>query len=398
MNVKGVGFLYHLEEKEKQEILQEMIQIRRNIHEDPELSTQEHKTSKYIQSILQSMEIQEHILCDTGVVGLLEGEKSGKTLGIRADIDALSIQEKNDVSYISKNPGVMHACGHDGHAAMALGAARILKKWKKNIKGNIKFLFQPAEEQYGGAKRMIQAGALQNPAVDGIIALHLWPDLLKGTIGSKEGAIMASNDKIKIRIKGKSGHGAMPQTGIDALSVAITFYQAVQQFQAREINPLAPAVITFGMLTAGTSYNIIPNEAVLQGTIRTTDEVIRDQIERRLEQILKSICEMVGATYEWDYIRQYPVTNNHGDIVNRGKQSASMVFEKDKILTLDHPYMTAEDFSYFLQEIPGAMFFIGTKEEKYAYPLHHEKFNFDEKILLDGALFLAITAVQFLES
>lgn len=393
-----MDFLYHLELSEKNEILQEMIQIRRKIHADPELSTQEYRTSKYIQSILQSMEVHEYILCDTGVVGLLEGGQQGKTIGIRADIDALSIQEKNDVSYISKNPEVMHACGHDGHVAMALGAAMILKKWQKNIKGNIKFFFQPAEEQYGGAERMIQAGVLQNPTVDAAIALHLWPDLSKGTIGCKEGPIMASNDRIKITIKGKSGHGAMPQTGIDALSVASTFYQAVQQFQAREINPLTPAVITFGMLSAGTSYNIIPNEAILQGTIRTTDEAVRDQIEQRLEQMLKSICEMVGATYEWEYARQYPVTNNHSSIVNLAKESAAMVFEKDKILILDKPYMTAEDFSYFTQEIPGAMFFIGTKDENYAYPLHHEKFNFDEKVLLDGALFLALTAVLFLES
>lgn len=384
--------------KESDKVLNRVICIRRELHKYPEIALKEYKTSQFIADILEDIgiEIQKNV-AGTGVVGTIYGGNSGKTIAIRADIDALNIEEKNEVDYKSINKGYMHACGHDGHIAMALGAAMILETVKSQLSGNVKFIFQPAEEQYGGAERMIEEKVLENPKVDAIIALHLWPALPKGTIGIKDGCIMASNDKFEIKILGKSAHGAMPHLGKDAVVIGAQLVNAIQGFIAREINPLDSAVITIGTFTSGTAYNIIAKKAVLTGTVRTTDEATRDFIEDRLKKIVSGICSANDVSFKFDYIRQYPATINNLEMTEFLKKVGEDVFGKSNVITLKKPYMTAEDFAYYLKSIPGCMCFIGTYDDKNIYPLHHEKFNFDEKVLKIGVSLLASSAIRFLQ-
>lgn len=384
-------------ELDQEKLLNQITKIRRDLHQFPEIALEEYKTSEYIAKALEAAAIEtKRQVAGTGVVGTIYGKRPGKTIAIRADMDALNIEEKNEVSYKSVYPGLMHACGHDGHIAMAIGAAIVLNKIKERLEGNIKFIFQPAEEQYGGAERMIKEKVLEAPQADAIIALHLWPDIPKGSIGIKEGGIMASNDRLEIKIFGKSAHGAMPHLGRDAIVIGTQIISAVQSFIAREINPIDSAVITIGTFNAGTAYNIVANEAVLTGTVRAIDNKTRNMIEDRLRKIVEGICLASDSSFQFNYIRQYPATINNPVITSLVKQSAMDIMGKDKVVTLSKPYMTAEDFAFYLEKIPGCMCFIGTGDDQYNYPLHHERFNFDEKVLEYGVRLLADAAIRFL--
>jgi amidohydrolase len=381
------------------EILDKMTKIRRDLHRMPELALKEYKTSAYIVSELENMGLDvRREVAGTGVIANLTGDEKGKTIAIRADIDALPIQEHNNVEYKSKLEGSMHACGHDGHVAMAIGAAEILKSLKTELKGNVKFIFQPAEEQYGGAKKIIEAGGLKNPHVDAIIALHLWPDFNKGSICFKNGCIMASNDKLEIKIKGKGGHGGMPHLCIDALTIGCQVVNAVQTFVSREINPVDSVVVTFGTFHSGTTYNIVADETVLTGTIRTIDDKTREMIISRLEQIVAGVCTAFHADYEFNCVKQYPPTINDNGLNLFLQEVAGNLVNEDKIVVFDKPYMTAEDFAYYMKEIPGCMCFIGTKDDDHFYPLHHSNFNFSEEVLQTGAALLAAAAINYLNS
>jgi amidohydrolase len=362
----------------------------------PETALKEYKTSDYIANELENMGITVKRAADTGMSAVLAGDFPGKTIALRADIDALPISENNDVDYKSRHEGCMHACGHDGHAAMALGAAKILYSMRNELHGNVKFIFQPAEEQYGGAKRMIDAGVLENPDVDAILALHLWPDFKKGEICLKDGCIMASNDKMEIRIKGSGGHGAMPHLCTDALAIGCQIVSAVQLLLSREINAVDSVVITFGTFKAGTSYNIVADEAVITGTVRTVDEKSREKVKNRLEEIIAGVCQAFGATYEFDFINQYPVTINNNDFNIFLKDIADCVNDNRNVVKFDKPYMTGEDFSYYLHRVKGSMCFIGTSDDEFNHPLHNPNFNFDESVLCTGASFLAAAAINYL--
>lgn len=385
--------------KEKSErYAEEIISIRRHIHSDAELSLKEYNTSNYIKEKLNFMSIDIiPNISGTSLVGLIKGGKNGPTIALRADLDALPIEEKNSIEYKSRNKGVMHACGHDGHVAMLLGTAMVLNSMKEELAGNVKLIFQSAEEQFGGAKTLMEDGCMDNPKVDRIYALHLWPDLPKGTIGIKEGCIMASNDKFEISIKGKTAHGAMPHLGKDALTTGIQIVNSLYNINSREINPLEPFVLTVGRFESGIDYNIVPSSTVIKGTVRTIKEVTRDYVEKRLCNTVKMICNLNEVEAKVDYIRQYPPTINNEEAVKELLKALALINKSKDTVLLKEPYMTAEDFAYYLNEAKGAMIFLGTKDEIYNHPLHHEEFNFDESVLMEGVILMSTMALSFLK-
>lgn len=373
--------------------MDELIKIRRQLHSFPELGFQEYKTSSFIYEYLKDIGISkiEKNIAGTGIVALIDGGNNKKTIALRADMDALPISEETGVSYVSQNKGVMHACGHDGHVAILLVAAKILYENRNALPVNVKLIFQPAEEMLGGGKEMVKSGVLDNPDVAAIIGLHLWMDFAVGEIGVKSGPVMAAMDKIDIKIKGRESHGAMPHKGVDAIVCASELVLALQTIISREIDPLEPAVITIGEMSGGTAYNVIANEVKIKGTVRSFNEKIRELILSKIERKTYKIAGSYNADVEINLDHLYPVTQNSNNIVELIKNN----IEEYKIVNFNKPFMSSEDFSYYLQEIPGALLFIGAKGEEHGYPLHHSKFNFDEEALLVGLNALVNTTYSF---
>lgn len=374
----------------------DIILMRRDLHKIPEPALHEHETSRYIKDRLEKLGYETSRCASTGVVGCLPKKPGKKTIAVRADIDALPIQEQNDVDYKSQKPGMMHACGHDGHISMALGACMILAELKEYVDGNVKFIFQPAEEKFGGAGRMIEAGALKDPDVDAIIALHIWPDLEKGKIFTKSGCIMASNDRFTITVKGKGGHGAMPHLCRDALTAGCQIVSNAQVFVSREIDPFDSAVLTFGTFHSGSAYNIISDETVICGTARAIKPETRTKIEKRLSEIADYTCKAMGLECKTEYVRQFPPTLNDAVLSDFSLKAAADLLGGGNAAVLEKPYMTAEDFALYSMEVPGCLCFLGAHEPSRDYPLHHERFNFDESILHIGAAFEASAVIRFL--
>ena len=362
-----------------------IISTRRDIHKHPELSFQEFRTSKLVSEQLKSFGIKviENV-GKTGVVGILEGAAAGKTIAMRADMDALPIQETNDVSYKSIHKGVMHACGHDAHTAMLLGAAKVLSENKKNIKGRIKFIFQPAEEGYGGARYMIEDGAIEN--VEEIFGLHVWNYQESGTIGIKDGPVMAAADMFTINIKGKGGHGATPQGTVDCVVVASHLVQALQTIVSRNTNPIESTVITIGQINGGYNFNIIADSIILKGTTRAYTEKNRELIKVRMNEIISGIEKMFNASISLDYKDGYPPVINNSVLTEKLKSIATQIVS-DKVIA---PYLSmgGEDFSYFANEIPGCFFFLGSApkdREPMSTPQHCSHFDIDEDVLTIGS-------------
>jgi len=365
-----------------QEQKQTTTDMRRELHRIPETAFREHKTSAFISDSLRALGLKvETGIAKTGVVGLLELGKAGKTLMIRADMDALPVQEKTGLPFASTHEGVMHACGHDAHMAMALGAASVLSRIKGELKGNIKFVFQPAEEGPGGAKPMIEAGVLENPKVDFVTGCHLH-DSAEGTIGVRPGCVLAANDRFELKIVGRGGHGAMPHLCVDPIDVGVQVINALQRMASRQINPLSPVVLTIGSFHAGTAFNIIPGEAELSGTTRTFDRAIWDSWQQRMERIIKGVCEAMGAGYEFKFFRGYPPTVNDEALAEIVRRSASQVVGEGNVFEPD-PIMAGDDMSYFLEKVPGFFFFLGVGRENSA-PLHNSRFDFSEEVLPRG--------------
>lgn len=374
-----------------------MIQMRRDLHRIPEPALHEHETSQYIRYRLEKLGYETSGCADTGVVGCLSVKPGKKTIAIRADIDALPIQEQNDVAYKSQHSGMMHACGHDGHISMALGACSILAELKEYLNGNVKFIFQPAEEKFGGAGRMIEGGALKNPDVDAILALHIWPDLEKGKIFTKSGCIMASNDRFTITIKGKGGHGAMPHLCKDALTAGCQIINTAQTFVSREVDPFDSAVLTFGTFQSGTAYNIVSDQTIICGTTRAIKPETRDALEDRLIEIANHTCKAMGVECSVEFVRQFPPTLNDAALSDFSLKVAADLLGSDHAAVLERPYMTAEDFALYSMEVPGCLCYLGAHEPERDYPLHSEKFNFDESILSVGAAFEASAVIRYLD-
>jgi len=360
-----------------------VICIRRDLHRIPETGFKEVKTSAYVAERLKDLglEVQTGIATH-GVVGLLRGGRPGPTLMIRADMDALPIAEETGLAFASTHPGCMHACGHDAHMAMALGAAVVLSRLKDRIKGHVKFVFQPAEEGPGGAKPMIAAGVMQNPQVDYAIGCHLWAERAEGCIGVRPGPFMAAMDRFDLKIIGKGGHGAQPHLCVDAIEVGTQVVAALQRIVSRHMNPIEPAVVTVGTFHAGTAFNITPGEAVMSGTTRTFNEEIWKSWEARLERVVRGVCESMGAGFELKYTQGYPPTINDAKMAEVVRRCAVHVVGEDRVV---EPELTmgGEDMSFFLKQVPGCYYCIGVGREG-AAPLHNARFDFREDLMLLG--------------
>ena len=362
-----------------------IVSTRRDIHQHPELAFDEHRTSKLVAERLESfgIEIQTGV-GKTGVVGTLKGKNDGKTIAFRADMDALPIQETSDISYKSKNAGIMHACGHDGHTAMLLGTAEVLSKQADKLNGTLKFFFQPAEEGQGGARFMIADGALEG--VDEVYGIHLWNYQKYGTIGVKSGPIMAAADIFEITVHGQGGHGAAPQGTKDAVLIAAHLIQTLQTIVSRNTNPIESTVVTVGQINGGYNFNIIADKVTLRGTTRAYTEDNRQLIKKRMKEIIAGTEKTFGTKIELDYEDGYPPTVNDPTAADNLLNAAQKIVGDGA----GHPYLSmgAEDFSYFLQKVPGCYFLVGSApedREPLSVPHHCSHFDIDERALLVGS-------------
>jgi amidohydrolase len=360
-----------------------VINTRRDLHRIPEVGYTEEKTSAYVADYLrrEGLEVQTGI-AQFGVLGLLKGGKPGPTLLIRADMDALPLQEETGLDFASTHDGVMHACGHDAHVAMGLVAATVLKKIRDELSGTVKFVFQPAEEGPGGAEPMIKAGVMENPKVDYAIGCHVWPEIPEGTIGVRSGPFLAAMDRFDLKIIGKGGHGAMPQMCVDALEIGTQVVNALQRISSRHMSPLEPVVVTVGSFHAGTAFNIIPAEAVLSGTTRTFNLDVWHSWEERLEKVIRGVCDSMGADFEFKFSKGYPPTVNDHGMSELVRRCAAEVVGPDHVVE-PAKTMGGEDMSFFLQQSKGCFFALGAGYEGGA-PVHNPKFAFNEDILALG--------------
>ncbi len=375
-----------------------MIERRRHFHKYPELSYVEHETAGFVYRTLEALgKLELSKPSPTSVMARLFGYEQGKVLVIRADIDALPLQEENDINYASQNPGVMHACGHDGHIAMLLSVAEILSGLQEQFKGEVRFIFQHAEEKHppGGAEELVQAGVMKN--VDCVIGAHLWVSLEVGKIGIIYGAMMASPDIFKITIKGRGGHAAAPHQTIDSIAIGAQVVTNLQHIVARNTDPLDNAVVSVTQFIGGTKDNIIPSTAEICGTVRTFDAKLRQEIPQLIERIVKGITQAHGATYNLSYHFGYrPVINSEG-VTRVIADTVQEVLGKDA-LTIVKPSMGGEDFSAYLQKAPGAFFFVGAGNQAkgLSNPHHHSSFNFDEEALVNGVKIFVCAALKLL--
>jgi len=360
-----------------------IINLRRDLHRIPETAYTERKTSAYVADYLNklALEVQTGI-AQHGVVGLMKTDRPGPTLMIRADMDALPLKENTGLSFASEHEGAMHACGHDAHMAMVLGAATVLDKIKNELTGNIKFVFQPAEEGPGGAKSMIEAGVMENPKVDYSIGCHVWTEISEGTIGVRPGPFMAAMDRFDIKIKGRGGHGAMPHLCVDALEVGTQVVNALQRIVSRHMDPLEPSVVTVGTFHAGTAFNIIPGEAELSGTTRTFNPDTWNTWEARIEKVVRGVCESMGTEFELKYSQGYPATINDDAMAGVVRRCAEKVVGTDRVVIPERT-MGGEDFAFYLQRSKGCFFALGVGRED-AAPVHNPKFDFNEDMLPVG--------------
>jgi len=361
-----------------------VITTRRTLHRIPELAFKENKTCEYVYARLQELpglEIKKGV-AGTGILAVLDTGRKGKTLLIRADMDALPIREETGAEYASTHDGCMHACGHDAHMTMLLVTAKLLAGLKDQLTGVIKFMFQPAEEWPGGAKPMIDEGILENPHVDYSVGAHVWPLMPEGTISLRPGVMMSAASMFKIEIIGKGGHGAMPHLCVDALDIAGQVVNALQRVVSRKINPLVPSVVTVGSMHAGDIANAIPERAVLQGTTRTFDRKVWNDYPAIMEPIIKGICEANGASYNFHFEPGYPPLINDEEIVGMIKKSMAKVVGEENIHELE-PTMGGEDMAYVIERTKGCYFFVGTGYDGCA-ALHNAKFDLHEESLLVG--------------
>ncbi len=377
-------------EKRINEIFSELVEIRRDFHANPELSEKEFRTSDKICEILKNLNIEyTKNVAETGIVGIIRGKKGGKTVAARADIDALPIVEKNDVPYKSKNCGVMHACGHDIHTTVLIGVAKILKELELELEGNVKLLFQPAEETVGGAKRMVQEGCLKDPDVDYVVGLHVQSYIDAGKIELKYGKLNAQTDELIITIIGKSGHGAYPDTSIDAIVIAANVITALQTLVSRNISPLNSVVLSLGQINGGTKNNIICDSVEIKGILRTLDSETRAYAIKRIQEITTNICDAYGGNCLIEIKDGYRYLINSDEVVDIIYNTAKEIIGEENIQFKEMPSMGGEDFSYFMDDnVKGAFYHLGcgNKEKGITSPLHSDSFDVDENCIKTGVL------------
>lgn len=373
------------------------IALRREFHTNPEPAFKEFETIKRIEKELKDIGIPYEIVGETGIVATIEGKKDGKKVALRGDIDALEMDDLKDVSYKSKNPGLCHSCGHDGHTAMLITAGRVLYENKDELNGTVLLIFQPAEESISGAKKMLEDKNFLE-GVDSILGIHLISTLEVGTIGYAYGATLSSADSFIINLQGKGGHGSSPHEAVDPLVAACALVTDAQHIVSREIPPSEFGVLTFGIVNAGTRHNIIPDSAVIEGTIRTYDEDVRKTIRDGLKRVAKSCSDAYRTEMSIEFPTEtYPVVNTK-EHVDFAYKTIEKLVEKDDMLELP-PSAASEDFSYYLQEVPGLYLQVGAgnKEKGITYPHHHPKFDIDEDALHIGAALHAQYAIDFLK-
>jgi len=379
-------------------IFPKLVEIRRHIHSNPELSFKEYETCSYVFEKLGKMGLEPQKLSDTGVVCMIKGSGS-KVIALRADMDALPIFETNDVEYKSKNEGVMHACGHDVHTTSLLGAAMILNELKSELKGSIKLIFQPGEEKLpGGASIMIKDGVLENPKPEAILGQHVYPELEAGKIGLKSGQYMASADEVYLTIKGRGGHAALPHRNIDPIVIASHVILGLQQVVSRRAKPDTPTVLSFGKIEGKGATNIIPDEVKIEGTFRTFDEGWRKEAHTLIEEMARSIAESMGATCDAEVRRGYPFVNNDEALIYDVRSNAIEFLGAENVVDLELR-MTGEDFSFYSQEMPGCFYRLGTGNEARGIksPVHTSTFDVDEESLKIGASLMAWLTIKELE-
>lgn len=377
-----------------------IIKLRRYIHQHPELSFKEVKTTELIAKELEECGIEVITWSGkTGVLGILKGAHPGKTLALRSDIDALPLTEQSGLDFHSLNDGVAHCCGHDIHMSVLLGTARVLSKMKDHIHGTVKFFFQPAEEFLGGSKDFVARGVMENPKVDAIFALHCWPDIPEGTIGVRAGSFMASSDSVDIKIIGKAGHAAHPHRSIDPIVAAAAVVQGIQTIVSRETAPIDPTVISFGSIHGGTARNIIAANVELQGTVRTASNSVREHIPEMLERIANNIASAYRCRAEVDFQKGIPAVINNETLTARVACVGSEVLGKDKVIQLSAISMGSEDFSVYMQQAPGCVFRLGTgtDEAQSHLALHNPEIRFGEKALLTGVNVVSSLALDYLK-
>ena len=364
-----------------------IIEKRRMLHRVPERGFAEYKTQKIVMDALDELGIP-YTAERTWVIGLIEGALPGEVVALRADMDALPIEEPEGCAFRSEHPGMMHACGHDAHTAILLGAAKVLAGMKDQLRGSVKLLFQPAEETDGGAEPMVKAGAMENPHVDRVYGLHVMPNLPLGTIETRAGTLNASTDTVKITIHGRAGHGAYPERSVDAIVGAAQVICALQTLVSRNLSPLSSAVLTLGVIEGGTAQNIICDQVSIRGTLRTANSEIRAMMKQRIEEVTHGVAQAMGCTADVEVISGYAALVNDTQEANRVRRVAARLFGSENAVEKPEPSMGGEDFSFFSDEAPGAFFHVGCvrKEEMPAPPLHSKDFALDEQCLTIGAL------------
>lgn len=374
--------------------------IRHQIHMNPELGFEEYETSKLVASELEKLGIEvTKNVAKTGVVGLIKGGYPGKTVALRADMDALRINEEGDYEFKSKNPGVMHACGHDGHTASLLGVAMMLNEIKDELHGNVKLIFQPAEEVEGGALPMIKEGVLGNPKVDAVFGGHLWGSIEEGKVAVKHGAMMASPDIFTIKIHGKGGHAGVPHASVDPVPIMAQVITALQTIVSRKNDPTNPLVISCCNVHSGECHNAIPTEALIQGTVRTLNNDTRDFAEETIEKFVKGIVESQGASYEFEFIRQFPPLVNDKNMADVLEKAAKKIVGDENVFELATPSMGGEDFAFYTEEVPSSFAFVGMAKDVENPILHHNaKFAWEDNNMKNLAQTLAQVAIDFLNN
>jgi len=384
---------------EAQSLFEYTQSLRRDFHMHPELGFKEVRTAGIVARELTSLGLEVHTcIAETGVVALLEGAKSGPVILARFDMDALPILEETSVPYTSQNPGVMHACGHDGHTAIGLTVAKMLLAHRQELAGTVKFIFQPAEEGLGGAEGMIAAGVLENPKPDLALALHLWNEKPLGWFVIAAGPATAGAELFKIKVRGKGGHGAMPHLNADPVLAAAEIVTALQSIVARNVPPLQAAVVSVCTIHGGEAFNVIPQTVELAGTIRTFEPEVREKVLERFKVIVYGLAETMGCQAEVDLQRLAPAVINQPESAAHIAEVARRIFPDAAIDTGDYVTMGSEDFAFIMEKVPGCFFFIGSanKEKGLDASHHHPRFDFDEQALPRGAALMASTVAELL--
>ena len=382
--------------KELEDLQNEMQTWRRDIHAHPEIAFEEHRTAEIVAEKLKSFGVEvETGIAGTGVVGTLKRGTGNRSIGLRADLDALLINEANEFEHKSKNPGKMHACGHDGHTVMLLGAAKYLAE-QGNFDGTVNFIFQPAEENEGGGKAMIDDGLFEKYPVESVYGMHNIPGMPVASFAIKPGPIMAAFDVFNVKIIGKGGHAAMPQTTIDPIIIGTKIIDAYQSIVSRYIDPQEPAVLSVTQFHAGDAYNVIPNDIEIKGCTRCFSPKIQKQLEEQMHQITKSLCDAYGATYEFEFEHRYPATINSEEEAEIAGKVAQQVVGEERVNLSPTPGMGSEDFAYMLQEKPGSYIWIGNGDGEGSCMVHNPGYDFNDEILPIGATYWVKMAEEIL--